>query len=692
MLKVSPASIHFNQDNTPVSEQFDDIYFSTQDGLAESRYVFQEGNQLWERWKAYQGQHFVIAETGFGTGLNFFAVTTLFRQFREQYPHSSLTRLFFISFEKFPINLAELKLAHQAYPEFQSIAEQLQRLWLEPIVGCYRFHFEETTLDLWFGDIADNLPQLGDYMIEKIDAWFLDGFAPSKNPEMWNENLYQHISRYTKLSGTFATFTAASAVKKGLESVGFNITKRKGFGKKRECIHGIKVNNNISINHEKRFSDETHFIQHSPEYLTKIHQPWNYSQSADLPQKANIAIIGGGISSLFTALSLMRRGAQVTVYCEDRQMALNASGNKQGAFYPQLSDDDLHNIRFYIHAFAYGQQQLQWAIQQGIAFEHEFCGVALCAYDEKSAVKLAKISSYDWPLSLYQTLTQQALSEKVGLALPCGGGFIPKGAWLAPRQFVQNSFAFAQKYGLILKNSEKITALSQHNSGWILIDEQAQQFHHDLVIIANGHKLNQFEQTSHIPVYSVRGQVSQIPTSEKLLKLKSVVCYDGYLTPADAAKQYHCIGASHVRDCEDREFSHQEQQDNQLKIQHNLGLDWTKDVDTSDNLARIGVRCAVRDRIPMVGNVPNFEQQAEEYKNIFNLRRRKQAIPNAANYNNLYLVGALGSRGLTSAPILGETLASLIYAEPLPLSEDIIHALNPNRSWMRKLLKGTAIK
>ena len=147
-----------------------------------------------------------------------------------------------------------------------------------------------------------------------------------------------------------------------------------------------------------------------------------------------------------------------------------------------------------------------------------------------------------------------------------------------------------------------------------------------------------------------------------------------------------------MRDCADRTFSEQEQRENQEKIQNNLdGMLWVKAVDTSANLARIGLRCAVRDRIPMVGNVPNFAQQCVDYKNLFNLLRRKQPIPPAAVFPNLYLIGALGSRGLTSAPILGETLASLIYNEPLPLSEDLIHHLSANRSWIRKLLKGTSV-
>ena len=669
MFTIQHAKIHFNQENTPVSDKFDDVYFSNQDGLAETHYVFLEGNQLWERWVNYQEAHFVIAETGFGTGLNFFAVTTLFGEFRQKYPNSPLKRLYFISFEKYPLALDALQQAHLAYPQFSHLAQHLQQHWLNPIQGCYRFHFDETTLDLWFGDVAENLPQLGDYMNDKIDAWFLDGFAPSKNPDMWNEQLYQQMFRFTKPQGTFATFTAASAVRKGLENAGFNITKRKGFGKKRECLSGQKT-------HEK---------------LTALSLPWFHSQSANLNEQ-DIAISGGGIASLFTAISLLKRGAKITIYCEDEQTALNASGNKQGAFYPQLSDDNERNIRFYIHAFAYGLQFLQWAIQQKIEFEHEFCGVALCAYNDKAESKLNKIAALNLPSDLYQFLNQTELSKKVGLPLPFGGGFIPQGAWLAPRQLVQHAFAFLEKQGVQIKISQKVTALSQTENGWQITTAENKTFNHEVVVLANGHKLTDFEQTQKLPLYPVRGQVSQIPTSANLLKLKTVLCYDGYLTPVDQAKASHCIGASHVRDNATREFSLTEQQENQQKIQQNIPEDWTKEVDTSGNLARIGVRCSVRDLTPMMGAVPHFSAQQVQYQNLFNLRRRKQPIEQAENYSNLYLIGALGSRGLTSAPFLGETLASLIYGEPLPMSEELIHNLMPNRSWVRRWLKGAEVK
>ena len=666
---VQHAEIHFNQNHIPVSDQFDDVYFSNENGLAETDYVFLQGNQLWERWITHKEANFVIAETGFGTGLNFFAVTQLFREFRQQHENHPLKRLNFISFEKYPLKITALSQAHLAYPQFEDLSAHLQRYWPSLILGCHRIHFEETTLDLWLGDVSENLPQLGDYMNERIDAWFLDGFAPSKNPEMWNDDLYNLMLRFTKPNGSFATFTAASAVRKGLESAGFNVTKRKGFGKKRECLSGLKIQSKY----------------------TALSTPWYLAQPAKT-EKQDVAIIGGGIASLCAAISLVKRGAKVTIYCEDDTLALNASGNKQGAFYPQLSDDNGLTVDFYLHAFSYGRQLLDWAIAQDIEFEHEFCGVALCAYNKKSAVKLTKVSQLGLPNEVFQMLNAEQLSEKVGLPLNCEGGWIEQGAWLAPRQFVQNTFSFLEKQGAVIKTSQKITALSKQEKGWELENTQSQKYSHEVVILANGYKITDFIQTEKLPLYPIRGQVSQISTSENLLKLKSVLCYDGYLTPADQLKTSHCIGASHVRDNVDRHFSEQEQQENQQKLQQNIAQPWTQDVDTSGNLARVGIRCSVRDLAPMVGNVPHFEQQQADYYNLFNLRRRKQPIQSSANFQNLFLIAALGSRGLTSAPLLGETLASIIYGEPLPISEAILHNLSANRAWVRKWLKGSKVE
>lgn len=170
-----------------------------------------------------------------------------------------------------------------------------------------------------------------------------------------------------------------------------------------------------------------------------------------------------------------------------------------------------------------------------------------------------------------------------------------------------------------------------------------------------------------------------------------MLCYDGYLTPISKSGT-HCIGASHIRDSAEIHFSLTEHQENIAKLQQNMtACDWTQSIDYSENLAKVGIRAALRDRVPMVGAIHNFEAQKAQYANLYNQLRRKQAVENAQTFANLYLVNGLASRGLTTAPLLGEMLASLISNEPVPISEDIWHNLSPNRTWIRKLLKGSVI-
>ncbi|KAE9534637.1 bifunctional tRNA (5-methylaminomethyl-2-thiouridylate)-methyltransferase MnmD/FAD-dependent cmnm(5)s(2)U34 oxidoreductase MnmC [Ursidibacter arcticus] len=667
MAKLTFASLAFNATQTPVSEQFDDIYFSTQDGLAESYYVFQEGNQLWQKWQDHTRSAFIIAETGFGTGLNFLAVAEKFQQFQQTYPNSPLKRLYFISFEKFPLTASQLADIHQLYPQFAKLSQQLTAYWQPRQVGCQRYHFEQVYLDIWFGEMAENLEQLGDSYNGLVDCWFLDGFSPDKNPEMWNTGLYQAMFRLTQNGGSFATFTASSAVRKGLQAVGFDVKKRKGFGKKREMLWGKKPQESLAA------------ILQYPYFYP------NHSVDCD-----DIAIIGGGVASLFLAYSLLEKGKKVTLYCQDEQVAQNASGNQQGAIYPQLSDDDERNVRFYVHSFDYALQRLK-QLAQVVEFEHQFTGVALYAYNEKTAQKLTKMAEQDWDHSLYQLYDAKQLSEKIGLPVQNGGAFIEQGGWLSPIQLVQNGIAYLQTKGLKLVLNHQVTELTWQQNAWQW-QQGGEVFRHSVVVLANGHQLKAFKQTDGIPLYPVRGQVSQVPTNVALNALKCVVCYDGYITPVSAS-QTHCIGASHLRDNADMEFSLAEHQQNIAKLQQNLtDCDWTLNIDSTANKGKVGIRSAFRDRVPMVGSVPHFAEQKRQFQNLYNQLRRKEPIEQAKNHTNLYLIAGLGSRGLTTAPLLGELLASQICQEPLPISQDILHALSPNRSWIRQLLKGRKVE
>lgn len=667
MQKLTFATLSFNAQNTPVSAVFDDIYFSTQDGLQESYYVFQEGNQLWERWLAYSDESFVIAETGFGTGLNFLAVAEKFQQFRTQYPHNPLKRLYFISFEKFPLTSAQFTQIHAHYPQFATLSANLTACWQPRQTGCQRYHFNNVYLDIWFGEMAENLPQLGDCYQGLVDAWFLDGFSPDKNPDMWQQSLFEQMFRLSRNGGTFATFTAASFVRRGLQAVGFEVQKRKGFGKKREMLCGKKPEN-------------------SP--LPAPQFPYFYRE-IQFPAE-DVAIVGGGVASLFLALSLLERGKQVTLYCKDSDLAMNASGNLQGAVYPQLSDDDDRNVRFYVHSFDYALQRLQ-QLAQAVEFEHAFTGVALVAYNEKTAKKFSKIAEKMADDSLFQLCDSAALSKQIGLPVQQSGAFIAQGGWLSPVQLVRNSFAYLAQKGLKIVCNHEVRDPQFYDGKWHWVYDGL-PFAHEVLVWANGHCFNETSQSAGIPLYPVRGQVSQIPTTTSLQQLKCVVCYDGYLTPASQA-QTHCIGASHVRDCSNTDFSLEEQQANIAKLQQNLtACDWTKEVDGSQNFAKQGVRAALRDRVPMIGVVPNFTAQKQQYANLYNQLRRKQAVENAQSFTNLYMINGLASRGLTTAPLLGEMLASLISGEPVPMSEEILHVLAPNRTWIRKLLKGSKVE
>ncbi|OOR99417.1 bifunctional tRNA (5-methylaminomethyl-2-thiouridine)(34)-methyltransferase MnmD/FAD-dependent 5-carboxymethylaminomethyl-2-thiouridine(34) oxidoreductase MnmC [Haemophilus paracuniculus] len=667
MQPITFADLTFNANNTPVSAQFDDIYFSTQDGLAESHYVFQEGNQLWEKWQAHSRTHFVIAETGFGTGLNFLAVATQFRRFQVEFPTAKLQRLYFISFEKYPLTSQQFAEVHRHYPQFAEISAQLIACWQPQIAGCQRYHFGEIYLDLWFGEMAENLPQLGDNYCENVDCWFLDGFSPDKNPEMWNDQLYSQMFRLTQKGGSFATFTAASAVRRGLQAVGFEVKKRKGFGKKREMLWG-----------EKPLASPTPAVA-----FPYFYQP-NQLDSED------VAIVGGGVASLFLAWSLLERGKNVTLYCKDETVAKNASGNLQGAIYPQFSDDDDRNVRFYLHSFDYALQRLR-QISQQIDFERDFCGVGLYAYNQKTAQKLQKIADFGLDSSLFELISAEKFSEKIGLLVPNGGGWIAQGGWLSPVQLVQRGFAYLETLGLKIVLNHQVQNPQFIGGKWQW-QQGEQTFAHQILVLANGHKLTDFAETDGIPLYPVRGQVSQIPTTTALQPLQAVICYDGYLTPM-SAQQTHCVGASHIRDNADEHFSLEEHQQNLAKLCQNLtACDWTQGIDLSQNQAKVGIRAAFRDRVPMVGAVPNFAVQKAQYVNLYNKLRRKEPISIAENQPNLYLIAGLGSRGLTTAPLLGEILASQICGEPIPLSEDILHNLTPNRTWLRKLLKGSRVK
>lgn len=222
--------------NQPYSIDFNDIYFSTEDGPQETEYVFITHNQLKQRFAQHNNNHFTIIETGFGTGLNFLAVCAHWLALSS--PHA---KLHYISIEKYPLKHADLQRTMQLLPQFNFISSELISEYAELESGLNQFNLAERRilLDLRVGDVATQLLQINDM----ADAWILDGFAPAKNADMWSAEVFEHMARLSRINTTFATFTSAGAVRRGLQAVGFDVKKQGGFGKKREMLSGIFTEN-----------------------------------------------------------------------------------------------------------------------------------------------------------------------------------------------------------------------------------------------------------------------------------------------------------------------------------------------------------------------------------------------------------------------------------------------------------------
>ncbi|MEI4484827.1 tRNA (5-methylaminomethyl-2-thiouridine)(34)-methyltransferase MnmD [Frigidibacter sp. MR17.14] len=218
---ASPAALTWRDGAVPVSSRFDDPYFSLKGGLDETRHVFLAGNGLPSRFR--DGFH--IAELGFGTGLNLLAAVLLWQA------AGIAGRFRFTSFEGFPMSAAEMARAHEAFPEVAEVSPGLVAAWQR---GARRFAVGPADVEILEGDARAVLPGWQG----RAEAWFLDGFSPAKNPEMWGEDLMAEVGRHTAPGGSFATYTAAGFVRRGLAAAGFAVSRLPGHAGKRHMSAG----------------------------------------------------------------------------------------------------------------------------------------------------------------------------------------------------------------------------------------------------------------------------------------------------------------------------------------------------------------------------------------------------------------------------------------------------------------------
>jgi tRNA 5-methylaminomethyl-2-thiouridine biosynthesis bifunctional protein len=620
MSELSNAKIHFNEQGTPVASDFDDVYFSNDGGMAETDYVFLQQNGLPQRWQQHSRAAFHIVETGFGTGANFLLSWQRFRLHRQQYPKARCQRLYFSSFEKFPLSHADLTKALGAHAELADLCQQLLTAYPLCVPGCHRLSFDNGSvfLDLWLGDVNALLPQL----VSAVDAIYLDGFAPSKNPDMWQPELFNGLARLSHNGTTLATFTSAGVVKRGLLAAGFTVSKIKGFGRKREMLTA-------------RFDPTT---------VT------NSSQTSAEVTISAVTIIGGGIASLCLALALTQRNIAVHLITEDNSVAQQASQNRQAAIYPNLHASMTDDSQLHVQAFLFARQFYQHWQHHGLKFAMEWCGLLHLATNTQLMQRQGKLMAKGlWPAQLVQRVNAAAASDIAGIALQHEGIYFPLAGWLSPQQFCQQAMLYLQQQtGFKLSADTKVTALSRQHENWQL-DSTAGQISADTLVLACGSKLAEFAQTAALPVTKIRGQVSHI-RQPAMTALKTVLCHKGYITPHWQGE--HSVGATFERDARTADISTADDVENLRLVNEQLRQpDWFGQPELTG--AAAAFRATVPDHLPLAGPLINQPQ--------------------------LFILGALGARGIMLSPLLAEFIACQICNEPLPLALHLIVKLDADR-------------
>jgi tRNA 5-methylaminomethyl-2-thiouridine biosynthesis bifunctional protein len=606
---LQQAQVHYNEAGTPVSDLFGDIYFSDNGGLDETDYVFLHKNQLPERWFTHPRAFFHIAETGFGTGLNFLLTWLRFRQYKTE--SKTCQRLYFSSFEKYPLSKADLTKALAAWPQLAELSTLLLHSYPVALPGPHRMSFDggSVVLDLWLGDVNELLPQVPQH--NKVDAWFLDGFAPSKNPDMWQQNLFNQMFRLSHSTTTASTFTCAGFVRRGLNEAGFSAKKTKGHGQKREMLIA-------SAEQAAKFSPEP---------------------------PSQITVIGAGVAGINAAFALWQKGLKVQLLCADKEAGMGASHNRQGAVYPNLHATYDLMSSLSCQSFLYARQfYTSWLGKLAVAAD--WCGVLTLACNDNLAKRQDKIQQQTFALSgLFSSVTKEQASEIAGLALPYSGLFFPTAGWLCPQSYCQQMANWLSVQGVDIRYNTRVLQITEHQHGYELQTPTA-SLHTTTVVLATGAELNNLAYRESFPLRQIRGQVSHLQ-SQTMTALKTVVCHQGYITPA--YQQLHCVGATFDRSGGHSEVRKADDQQNLELVNQTLKQpDWFKDVEVIS--AKAGLRATVPDHMPVFG------QQ-----------------------HQLWRLGAFGARGLTWAPLLAETLACAISKEPLPLTVQQLDGIDIKR-------------
>jgi len=647
------AQIDWDDQGRPHSRQYDDVYFAVNEGIEETKHVFLGQTRLAERFTALAPHAcLVIGETGFGTGMNFFCAWQLF----DAHAHAD-ARLHFVSVEKYPLGYDDMARAVRLWPELAAYTEPLLAQYVAVHPGFQQFTFANgrVTLTLLIGDALEQLPQLD----APIDVWFLDGFAPAKNPDMWTPELFAQLARLSHSGTVLGTFTTTGWVRRSLVEAGFAMKKVPGIGKKWEVMSGM-------------YTGPTSSHQYLPWY--------DRPRSDQGPRQA--LVIGAGLAGSCTAASLARRGWQVTVLERHDAPAREASGNPQGVLYLKLSAHGTALSQMILSGFGYTRRQLQ-QLQRG--HDWDDCGVLQLAFDSKEAERQGKLTAA-FDSGLLRALGREEAEAIAGIALPVGGLFYPEGGWVHPPALCQ---AQLKHPNIRLLVHQDVLELRKADGLWQAWGGERLLASAPMVVLAGAADVKRFEACGQLPLKRIRGQITRLPSTEGSRALRTVVCAEGYVAPPRGDE--HTLGASFDFHSEDLAPTVAEHQGN-LALLDEISTDLAQRLgaaalDPEQLQGRAAFRCTSPDYLPIVGPVAAPAEFAEAYAALGKDARQVPDVP-CPWLAGLYVNSGHGSRGLITAPIAGELIAAWASGEPLPLPRAVAEACHPNRFGLRRLIRG----
>lgn len=630
LISLQPAKLAFADGGVPYSQVYDDIYHSRDGGMQQAGQVFLAGNGLPGNW--CQRERFVIVETGFGLGLNFLCTWAAWRADPQR-----CRQLHFISIEKHPFAAADMAQLLCQWPELQPLVEQLLQQWPCLTPGSHRLQFEQgqVVLTLIFDDVLAGLKHLH----ASADAIYLDGFAPSRNPDMWSERVFRSLARLAHGGTTLATYTVATSVREGLAHAGFNVQKQPGFGRKQAMLAG-----------EFRVARER--------------------VPTSVPQQA--IVLGAGLAGCQISAELARRGCRVELIERLDAPAQATSGNWAGCYLPAPSRDDNLASRFTRAGFLALQQRLPLLQQHYPDLSWSACGVLQMARDEADErLQQQTVATLQHPAQHLQYLDREQASIRCGISVPSGGWWFASAGWIRPPSLCRT---------LLATGAEKIRQhwnvaiqrLQYRDGVWQVWDAQGHCIAQaPVLVLANAAEAATLLPDLQLPLSRIRGQITYLPQGE-LPSFEAVLCRDGYVLPNVAGQ--HVLGASYDFGVHAPALLAAPQQQNLQRLAELLPVAAQAYVDLPLN-GRVGFRCVSSDRMPLVGAIADTQVAIDAGTRLMQIPRQ----------TGLYCLSGLGSRGVVWSGIAAELLADQICGEPWCLERDIVEALDPARFHLRNL-------